>query len=835
MTTTPLIASWAALCPALALAATSGEGQHKRLVAVRVDRPPVIDGRLDDASWQTANPASDFTQHFPDEGQAPSEKTEVRVLYDDANVYVGVRLHDRSPGEIVRRLARRDREVESDAVAIAFDSLHDHKTARAFKVNAAGVLLDAILYDDTEGSSNWDAVWDARVTLDEGGWNAELVIPLRALRYRAEPEAVWGVQVQRTISRRRETDLWVMVPRTRPSGVSSFGHLVGLKDVNAVRDIELLPHAAARAGSSGDGAAFDGTLGVDLRYGVAADLSLDVTANPDFGQVEADPSLLNLSTFESFFPEKRPFFLEGADLFQPPWNGDAARMQLFYTRRIGRAPPSPLLADGERLSSQPIATPIAVAAKLAGQAFPGWTVAAVEAFTAGAAATVAGANGGGPSSREVAAPTNFGVLRVRRDLGSAAVGATVTAVSPIQGRHDSCAFGGSPYDDKCFRGSETAGVDGRWRPTANTLVAGQLVASHVSAGPVRSSPDGTVIVPGDTGLGGQLRLARDGGENLLFQVDGEFATPKLDLNDAGFSRRGNTQRIAATGIVRSVKPVLFAREGAVSLSAKQQFGNRGLSIERELELNVEIGLPNFWWTGFGGEISSDRFDDRELRDGSALWRPPNVVGWVWVKTDNRKPVSFNATAFAWQGLDDRMGGAHGRGGNARLVLKPLSHYDLELGFQFERHFEAARYLGKIDDSYRLAPIEVRHATLTLRQSLALTPRVTLQGFAQLFFASGLARGDWRAPAGQTLLPAAPVVLSAEPWPYFHQSAFNLTAVLRWEFMPGSTMYLVYARSQTEPSDGMIDHGIALLRDLGRLGSGPANDVVMVKLAYWVGV
>ncbi|HKN58996.1 MAG TPA: DUF5916 domain-containing protein, partial [Gemmatimonadaceae bacterium] len=328
---------------------------HATVTAVRTSTPPVIDGRLNEETWSQATPASDFTQHDPNDGQPATERTEVRVLYDDDAVYVGVRMFDSDAAHISRRLTNRDDSPDADSVAILFDPRHDHLTGAEFIVSAAGVQRDSIISNDTREDSSWDAVWGSAVSIDDQGWTAEFRIPLSQLRFTAADHQTWGFNVSRFIRRKNETDWLENVPKKDSGLAARMAHLVGFDLVRPGRHLEIVPYTATRGefiapdkpgNPFNDGSRVIGSTGLDLKARVSSSMTLDVTINPDFGQAEVDPAVVNLSAFETFFEEKRRFFIEGAEIFNSFGQGGSNNFfgfntsdpMIFYSRRIGRAP-----------------------------------------------------------------------------------------------------------------------------------------------------------------------------------------------------------------------------------------------------------------------------------------------------------------------------------------------------------------------------------------------------------------------------------------------------------------------------------------------------------------
>jgi hypothetical protein len=802
----------------------------KHLRAVRTARPPRIDGRLDEPEWAEAPAASDFTQRYPDEGTPPSERTEVRVLFDDAALYVGIRCFDRHPAAIARFVSRRDQVPESDSVTVSIDSLHDHTTARAFKVNAAGVQGDSMLYNDTESNDDWDAVWDAEVSVDDAGWSVEIAIPWRALPC-TRGQRLFGFDVARNLFGTKEISGWVYTPRSQRSGVSRFGHLEISGGFASAQSLELVPWVGAWVGHEAGDVHGGGSAGLDLRYALTPDLRLDITANPDFGQVEADPAMLNLTTFELFYPEKRAFFLEGAHLFQPPI--PTQTMQLFYSRRIGKKPDDPSLADGETLIGVGPPAPIAGAAKLTGQLAKGWNIAALEAVTLPTEAIVERADGG-REQRVLLPTTNYTVLRAARDLPGGAVGATFTSVRPFEGNLTSCPSGEAPVDGRCTRGAETFGLDVRLRP-GDYLIAAQVVASRLAQGPDLAIADGTTIHQGDAGIGGQLRVAKESGENFLFSLDAEYESPKLDLNEAGYLERQNNLYEHGRAVLRTLEPHWIARESEAAIDLRARQTGSLKRLWEDAQLSADATFTNFWSAGLGGHVTDQGWDPRDLRDGAFLWRPPLVGGWIWLATDGRKPFYIEGDVYGARGLDDSFGKFQEYGCDARAVIRPAPRWETTLGFNYDRTWDSMRYIDVDVTSYHVAPIDTRSASVTLRQMLALTPRLVLQGYAQLFFASGSTTQTFVAPVGMAVEPGVPSYDYVEPpGPWFHDGQLNVTVVLRWEFLPGSTAYLVYQRAQTETA-AVPNNGVAPIRDLNTLGAGRTDDRVLLKVAWWLGV
>ncbi|MEK6769055.1 MAG: DUF5916 domain-containing protein, partial [Gemmatimonadota bacterium] len=422
-----------------ALAADTGTLRHTHgrtppvATALRVPGGVIrIDGRFDDPAWAQAEPITAFTQVVPHEGDPATERTEVRIVYDDDAIYVAARMFDSDPHGVRTQLARRDAFTEADQFRVAFDSYHDHNTSFGFSVNPSGVKLDVqIGQDGFSYDQGWDPVWDVATTRDSLGWTAEMRIPLSQLRFPQAETQVWGINLFRSIQRKAEDVVFAWSPRTDRGYASFFGHLFGLSQLPQPRRLEVLPYITAREeridpGTTGnpfnDGSREIASAGLDLKYGLTSNLTLDATINPDFGQVEADPAFVNLSAFEQFFGERRPFFIEGADIFR--FGGQ----QYFYSRRIGRSPQGFADSRGGYVD-QPQNATILGAAKLSGRTGGGWSIGLLEAATAREFATVDSA--GTRFQDEVEPFTNYLVARGKRDFhgGSTQIGFIATAVN----------------------------------------------------------------------------------------------------------------------------------------------------------------------------------------------------------------------------------------------------------------------------------------------------------------------------------------------------------------------------------------------------------------------
>jgi len=820
------------------------------LSAVRVMAKPDLDGRLDDAVWAQAPGVSAFTQQGPNGGAAPSEATTLRVLYDDDALYLGFDCAQ-THTPVVGRLTRRDQDSESDWVWFNVDSRRDGRTAAFFAVNVAGVMADGISRDTPNGvitSWEWDENWEAWVARTPGGWSAEIRIPLRILRFSSGlPVQSWGFAAQRFIAARQETDVWPFVPREAANPIEYFGRLSDLHDMKAREPLELRPFVLGRVRRLGadptmTASGFDegASAGLDMKLHLGQSVTLDAAVRPDFAQVEADELTYNfINRYEIFYPEKRPLFLEGAEQFVTP-------LQLFYSRRIGSSPATPTLQTNtgrtEQLVSVPEAATIYGAAKLIGRLNDRWTVGTLSALTSrnDYQVVVKTADGMNPTvqSRTAEPLTAFNVLRLRRDIGGGAqVGLLGTATTRFEDADASttrgCPSGDttSPALPRCFRDAYVGGLDGLWRsPSGNYLASGQLVGGIVQHGQQEQQLDGTWIGPGSRGVGGWVRLAKDGGSPLLADLTYTGIGRWLTFNDLGFMPRQNLHEVKAGLELRTLEPGPVTLERHLRLDVTTDRNLDGLDLGTLIELGATARLRNFWTLHLSAETSPARFDDREVGDGTALQRALFVGGKAEVQTDPLRVWSFDL-----KGEARFMASAFYVTGQSAVTLRPLPQLEISLTPQATYSQGEPRFIWhSADPSGAFGRQRASSAGATLRTSYTFTPRLSLQTYAQLFLTAEHYDSFFYAPRG----PGVRVRL-ADLTPYsggqildadYEEAALNMNVVLRWEYRLGSTLFLVYSRSQA-PAVGLAPGEPAALR-AGDVTRVPAIDMILVKLSFW---
>ena len=801
--------------------------------AVRARRAPVLDGRDDDAAWRDAPPIAGFRQFDPAEGADPTMRTEARVAYDDDNLYVLVRSFDPHPDSIVRRLSRRDVDETADLAGVVIDGYLDRRTGGIFVVTAAGVQRDRAIYDDGEEDESWDPVWESATRVDSLGWVAEMRIPFGQLRFTAAPSLTFGFMVWREVARTTEK---MSAPLYRPSraGIASqLGTLDGLAGIEPPRRFELLPYGVAKAQNvpNDDGWGHDGTLtaGADVKYGVTRNLTLNATFNPDFGQVEADPAVLNLSAFELRFEERRPFFQEGVGLFRcgGPCEG------IFYTRRIGRTPQ----LRGDR--SDPAATTIIGAAKLTGRLAHGISVGLVEAVTqreVGAAGTT------------IEPRTNYAVGRAYKELrgGQSGVGVMLTAVNRELDaaterflRRDAYTLLAQGFHRFADGGYEVMGYAGENRVfgTAESIARTQLSSVHYYQRPdheERYDPTRTRLRGGVRSL--QLRK-REG--VAQFAIVTRHADPGAEMNDFGIVNLVDDFMLRNNASLRTRRPVGPFRNVEVGVELEQHWTTGGLPTGIYGGVGGEVTLRNNWELDFGaGAVDLGATHCVACaRGGPALRQDPQSFVELGFNGDPRRPV-IPAADVRYSRLDG------GRGWSsevsARAQVRVASRFTASLGPERERNVDdnqwVANFGAPLSDTvhYTFARLDQTTLALTARASFTLSPRLSLQLYGQPFVSAGKF-SDWREladPRASDYERRYRAYGSGAAPEGFNEKAFNSNVVARWEYRPGSTLFVVWQQGRGQDD---VDIGsFAVRRDYRNLFRAHPENTVLVKWSWWFG-
>ena len=813
------------------VAATATRAQA---VATEARIGPVIDGSDRDSVWQSAAPVTEFRVYDPTVNGTPSMRTEARFAYDTRNLYVWVRAFDPRPDSIVALLSRRDVKTTSDQIKVMVDSYHDKRSGFEFAVNPVGVKRDYATFDDSREDISWDGVWDVATKVDSIGWTAEFRIPLSQLRYAAAEEHTFGIMIMREIARTNEKVSWPLFDRTKPGIASQFGDVAGFVGLTSPRRLEVAPYVIARNRgldrAPGVVRRQEQELGGDLKYGVTSNLTLDMTINPDFGQVEADPAQLNLTAFENFLAEQRPFFLEGRGVFS--FGGDDSR--LFYSRRIGRTPQlSGLAAPG---SDIPGTSTILGAAKLTGRLRSGATLGAFTAMTDRVSA--------GDATLEPL--TMYSALRASQDFrgGESGIGVMLTGVDRSL----------DAVTERFLRGSAfVAGIDGRHRMMNGSLrLAGSIAASTVSgtaeaiARTQRTSvhyyqrPDGGLDYDSTrTSLGGFSGLITADKSQGALSYGGAYrvTTPGFETNDIGFLTRADLQTAQLYVDVRSLKPSRFWRNAGLFAIVTEDRTAAGMAVGRTVELDVNAEFRNSstfslaMWTDNVGPV----FCDRCARGGPALRLSAMSSALVNVSTDPRGTIVPSLAAIY----------TIGDGGRSTLWrvrpyvrVRARSNLNWELGTRYQKnrdntqHYANYGVIGADTTHYVFAHLHQDLLSFTARLNYTASPNLSLQLYAEPFVTSGAYSSprELAAPrAGDYDQRFRPVDRTLDG---FNQKEFNASAVLRWEYRPASTLFLVWTqgRQQDDRDAGTFDAS----RDYQNLFGARPDNTFLVKVAYWVG-
>jgi hypothetical protein len=839
--------------------------------------PPVIDGVLDDEAWQKAEWSGDFVQRQPYEGKEPSQKTLFKVMYDDKNLYFSIRALDTEPDKIERRVTRRD-GFDGDWVEINIDSYFDHRTAFSFTLTAAGVKGDeAISNDGDNWDSNWNPIWYAGVSTDDEGWCAEMRIPFSQLRFADKGENVWGLQVQRRLFRKEERSVWQFIPQKTSGWVSYFGELRGINGIKPPRRIELLPYSVGDVNrfqkETGnpfrDGQKSRLSGGLDGKIGVTSDITLDFTVNPDFGQVEADPSEINLSAFETFFQEKRPFFIEGQNILDfrlMGGDGGFSNDRLFYSRRIGRSPHyDPDVADDEFLD-MPTGTSIATAFKLTGKTRNGLSIGILDAVTDKENARF---DLNGRRREEAVEPlTNYFVGRVQKDYnkGNTSIGGLLTATNRdldsdnLQFLNHSAYTGGIDFrhqwNDKKyyfeFR-SAFSNVRGNKEAILELQEASARYYQRPDADYVEVDSSRTSL----SGHGGYISFGKGGNSSVRYSVGGMWRSPGLDINDVGFMRQADRAMQYTWVGLRFTEPFSIFRR--INFNFNQWLGKNfgGETVFAGGNINGGGQLKNYWqfWGGIGRE--GHNLGTSALRGGPAMKFPAQWNQWYDISTDNRKALSFGiGGSNGW--VDEGDSRYH----NLRFWVsyRPHNAMSIRVNPFLNINKDDLQYLqtSELEDGnrYLFGRIDQKTLGITLRLNYSITPNLSIQYYGQPFVSAGEysqfkritepraeSYGDrYHMFAGDEIrFNADDEVYEIDEdsdgstdysieQPNFNFRQFRSNLVVRWEYSPGSTLFLVWSQSRTgSESDGRF----SFRNDLENLFNVYPDNVFLIKFNRWL--
>lgn len=808
----------------------------------RAARAPHIDGLDTDDLWRDATVIDGFRQWEPVENGDPSFKTEARVAYDTRNLYVMVRMYDPHPDSLLSVLQRRDGMALSDDIILGVDSYHDKRTGYMFRLTPAGTMSDGYMFNDGNEDWGWNAVWEGATHVDSLGWTAEYRIPLSQLRYVPSGDNTFGIVIMRRIARKGERLSWPLFRRSKTGMVSQWAEMPGFTGLSAPRRMELLPYSVAKYGASprGDGTprnAAASQIGADVKLGLTSNITLDAAVNPDFGQVEADPGVLNLSAFEQFFAERRPFFLEGVGIFRYDIDcNDGECTGLFYSRRIGRAPQ---LRGTYGDAASPLQSRILGAAKVTGRLGNGLSVGVLDAVTGEAR---------GIQQRTIEPQTNYAVVRLQQDLrgGNSGVGLMLTNTA-----RQTDEWTRDVLRDNAW----TGGLDARHRFAGNRWqFTGQLSGSRVGgtaqaiALTQRSNvhlyqrPDASHLRYDSTrtslmGWYAAASMDKQGGGMTRSSTNVWYMTPGYEINDLGFRTRSDEMGASTWVGLMPVKPVGMFRRAQLNFNGWMTANTSGLVIGSGGNTNAWGEFKNFWSAngGIGGNNLVPTYSDRDARGGPAVYMPARINMWANLNGDSRKMISPSLGLNGGRRLD-------GLGGNWNVNLG----MQVRLGTQFNgsinagygRNINDQQWNGNFVDgavtNYTFARLYQNTSSVTARMNYTITPTLSVESYLQPFVATGEFT-NWRALADGRSRDVdtrfRPYTVRGAP-EGFRFGQLRTNNVVRWEYRPGSTLFFVWSQGRDASDDGSAGYEVG--RAYSQIFSRRPDNVFLVKASYWLG-
>lgn len=851
----------------------------------RLNGTITLDGIPSEDAWNAVEWGGNFTQWQPNEGSAPTQPTNFKILYDNRFLYIAYNCHDVASDSIIKRMGRRD-EFPGDWVEINIDSYHDKRTAFSFTLSVSGVRGDEFVSNDGNNwDDNWNPIWFSKTHVNKEGWTAEVKIPLSQLRYGNEANKVWGIQVTRRIFRKEERSCWQLIPQKSGVWVSSFGELHGLKDIPFHRQVEVAPYITAQVDKYkkepgnpyAKGADAKANVGVDGKVAVTNDLILDFTINPDFGQVEADPSQVRIDGFQNFFDEKRPFFIESRNIFEYQLTGSEAGGDydadlLFYSRRIGSSPHAyPSTQPGEYVK-YPQNTSILGATKFSGKTKKGWSIGILESVTERELATIDSA---GKKRKELVEPlTNYFVGRLQKDIksGNTIIGGIFTAVNREAGLgeflHRSAYSGGLDFlhywkrRTWYIRGNAVfSNVNGTKEAILNTQTSFEHFFQRPDSKELTVDPNRTSL----TGMGGTLRFGKIGGKGgrlgqvFKFETGLTFRSPQLELNDIGFMLTSNEINHFTWAGLHFQTPFSIFRNARLNYNHWMRCDYDGKVLYKQMNVNMHGTFRNNWQTGTGVTWNPYDVSNTALRGAGAL-RRPSGIGWNWyVTSDFRKKFYANINLFKFWGFDNTLSFPEA---SATLYYVPINALNVSISAAYSGYWRRQdQFVDNVsyNNTTRTIVAEVKQNTLrfTGRLSYNITPDLTIQYYGQpyitrprykhfAYVSSPLAKKyDDRftvfADSLVTYDPANGGVYSVDENndgtvdykfgnPDFNFVQFRSNLIVRWEYKRGSEFYLVWSNGNTPDVQADIDR--PLFNSLfTNAFAGQARNIFLIKWTY----
>ncbi|MBN2091184.1 carbohydrate binding family 9 domain-containing protein [candidate division KSB1 bacterium] len=848
--------------------------------AIRSNETIKIDGVLFEDVWQNGHAFTRFTQSDPIEGAKPTEQTEVRVAYDDKALFIGARMYDSNPDSIMPRLARRDVLVSSDYFALFIDPYNDKRSGFYFAVTAAGTQLDGVLMNDDWDDDSWDGVWESNTNIDENGWTAEMRIPFSQLRFHRKDKYVWGVNFAREIQRKNEQDLVVFTPKDGSGFVSRFINLVGVENISSTRQVEFLPYVRTKAEYTHpdagnpfhDGSRYLPGMGLDVKLGIGNNLTLDATLNPDFGQVEVDPAVVNLTDIETYFTEKRPFFIEGSNTFRFGRGGANSFYGLswssptfFYSRRIGRSPQGSI--PDYDFANLPEGTKILGAGKLTGKTGNNWNVGALGAVTAREKAELQ--LGNNKFHSEVEPLSFYSVLRMQKEFPDGKQG--LGFISTLVNRR----FDDIVLKDQLNSESYAAGIDGwtffdkekvwvltGWtgfsqvRGNKERMRSLQNSSSHYFQRPDAGHVEIDSLATSLTGWAGRLWINKQKG-NVIFNAALGAIHPKFDVHDLGFIGRTDIINGHIIGGYKWTKPGKVFRRAELHLAIFGTWDFGGFNTWKGIFQYGELQFLNYHGIWYYYAYNPQSYNNRRTRGGPMTLNLAGHEAEIEWYSDKRKKWIFGLAVGGGNYPMEKYFSIE-----PCIEWNPADNVSLSISPEYATDVITAQWIDAFNDPtatltfgkrYVFAKIDQRSLSANIRLNWTFTPKLSLQIYAQPLIASGdyydfkelakpktydfniFGEGESTFDAENYIAdpdgdgPAEPIELSN---PDFNFKSLRGNTVLRWEYSPGSTLYFVWTQRRSDVEE---IGDFQFKRSVNRLLNARGDNIFMIKMTYWFGV
>ena len=864
--------------------------RQREIKAVRISEPLRIDGRLDESLYLGTS-YSDFIQYEPFNGAKASQKTDMWIAYDDAAIYVGARMWDTSPDSIVGRIGRRDAYLNADIFEIIIDSYHDKRNGFSFQINPAGSMRDEVYFNDSWTDDSWDGIWEGKTTIDDKGWTAEMRIPLSQLRFSEKEAYVWGILPTRYIQRTGEWDYYVYHPLNESGAMSRTADLTGIRDIHPPKRREYLPYFTASASNlptRKDNAFIQGKdsdfgVGADIKLGLGANLTVDATINPDFGQVEADPSSINLSDHETYYDEKRPFFLEGRNIFRfgdgGPTNNisiNSSEPDFFYSRRIGRPPQGYVASVASDSLDHPSETRILGAAKISGKIGDNWSVGGLSALTSREHASYY--QDGAVREQQVEPYTSYNLIRTLKEMDNGRYGlglmGTLTqryidGISMLGKKRAerpsadllSTRGTGLGVDGWAFLGEDRGWAIGAWggvsqvKGSKTRMLSLQHSPSHYFQRPDANHVDVDTSLTTMAGHAGRIRLNKEAGR-VQFNAALGWISPGFETNDLGLTFGTDVINKHINLGYRWLDRGTYIRSASASVLYANNHDFEGVNTADVIFSMASIRFVNFWSLNMNGGYAFENLSNTALRGGPRVLEAPETFFGAGLNSDYRKNISYSFS-LDWGAEND---GGNELGLSMHLNMKLGEQLNLSIGPSIFWETDMTQYITAVDDPantqmygkrYVFSQLDQTVTSADIRVDYPITPRFSLEGYFQPFIAVGDYSGfkEYKRPKSDEFLVYGeegstiddnyvidPTGGSSEDAftlynPDFNYKALVGTLVLRWEFSPGSTMFLVWTHNGSDfQNHGRYDFA----KDLKRLLKSEADDVFALKLSYWFG-